>query len=282
MDRTSSDIALSLILHQPHSDGRFDQEVSDCLTTLAKRRPAVVLAFAPKAAGTFLRTAVILASDGQLVRTVYAQGGRDAQFYLPSFVEYYFGGLTPRTLVTHVHMQALGANCHLIKALSLKPVIMLRPVLDMLASYIDMLMVDEVARKEGLNCLIPHDIAQWDASSRADFMIDMVVPWYASYFATWRDFVDAEPERTLVLRFNDFIANPAQTVQAILAHSGVPQTAETCAEALQTAWGQRNGLRYNKGVSGRGKDYFSAEQIERMVRLFAPFKSLEPWMNELF
>ena len=34
----------------------------------------------------------ITAIGGQLVRTVHAQGGRDASFYMPTFVMYYAGG----------------------------------------------------------------------------------------------------------------------------------------------------------------------------------------------
>ena len=56
----------------------------------------MVLAFAPKAAGTYLRSAAIAAMDGQLVRTVHAQGGRDASFYLPTFLLYYAGGYSRR------------------------------------------------------------------------------------------------------------------------------------------------------------------------------------------
>ena len=67
------------------------------------------------------------------MRTVHAQGGRDASFYLPTFLMYYAGGFPARPLVTHVHMQALPANRHFIEALDLKPVIMMRAIPDMLA-----------------------------------------------------------------------------------------------------------------------------------------------------
>lgn len=281
MDSTAESVALKLILHRPNNDGSYEPEFADCLTALAKSRPAVVLAFAPKAAGTFLRSALIVAIAGQLVRTVYAQGGRDAQFYLPTFVDYFLGGVTPNTLVTHVHMQALPGNCNLIEALGLKPVIMLRSVPDMLASFIDMLSTDQAALKEGLNCHVPDEFAEWEPSVRAEYMIDMVAPWYASYYATWRGFVVAEPDRTLVLRYSDFIDSPQLTMQAILNHSGVPCHPMRCAQALQSVWNGRGQHRFNKGVVGRGASYFSPQQLDRIRKMLSRFKSLEPWLPVL-
>src|ERR1700743_1890847 len=102
--------AIDAAFAQPDSDGNFTGVVADYLRSLGMKRPMLFFAFAPKAAGTFLRAAAIEAVDGQLVRTVHAQGGRDAQLYLPVFVHYYLGGLCDGPLVAHVHMQALPAN----------------------------------------------------------------------------------------------------------------------------------------------------------------------------
>lgn len=118
-------------------DGNFDPEIAQYLGELGQARPSVVLAFPPKAAGTYLRSAAISAIGGQLVRTVQAQGGRDATFYLPTFILYYTSGIPARPLVTHVHMQALAANRHFMEALDLRPVVMIRPLPDMLASYLE-------------------------------------------------------------------------------------------------------------------------------------------------
>src|ERR1700744_292391 len=105
------------VFAQPNNDGSFPCDFLSYLNELGQSRPSVVLAFAPKAAGTYLRSAAISATGGRLVRTVHAQGGRDASFYLPTFLMYYAGNFPPEPLVTHVHMQALPANRHFIEAL---------------------------------------------------------------------------------------------------------------------------------------------------------------------
>ena len=110
--------ANSAAFSQPNHDGSFPPDFDAYLNELGQTRPpSVLLAFAPKAAGTYLRSAAIAAVGGQLVRTVHAQGGCDASFYLPTFLMYYAGGFPAEPLVTHVHMQALPANRHFIEAL---------------------------------------------------------------------------------------------------------------------------------------------------------------------
>ena len=128
--------AMDAIFTPLEGDGVFHPDVIQYLSEIGQARPCVVLAFPPKAAGTYLRSAAISAVGGQLVRTTQAQGGRDATFYLPIFMLYYTQAIPSRPLVTHVHMQALAANRHFIEALDLKPVIMIRSLPDMLASYL--------------------------------------------------------------------------------------------------------------------------------------------------
>src|ERR1700749_4340592 len=124
--------AIDAAFAQPDSDGNFTGVFGDYLRGLGMKRPVLFFAFAPKVAGTFLRPAAIDAVGGSLVRIVHAQGGRDAQPYLPIFLNYYLGGLCDGPLVAHVHMQALPANRYFLESFDIKPIIMLRPLPDML------------------------------------------------------------------------------------------------------------------------------------------------------
>jgi hypothetical protein len=250
----------------PNCDGSFDPDFARYLRDLGATRPSVVLAFAPKAAGTFLRSACITAIDGALVRTVHAQGGRDASFYLPTFLLYYAGGFPDRPLVTHVHMQALPANRHFIEALGLKPVIMIRAIPDMLASYADMLDDDPLSPDNWLNIRLPQNYAALSLQDKSDFLVDMVGPWYASYFATWMEYAAAAPDLVCVLDYDGFVADPVATLERLLAHAGLPRSRDICQAALDAVWEHRSDFRFNKGVSGRGRTRFSAAQIARLER----------------
>lgn len=273
--------AASAIFVLPRSDGSFEPEQTAYLRALGQRRPSVLLAFAPKCAGTFLRSAAIHAVDGQLTRIVHAQGGRDATPYLPTYVLYLAGGFPAATLVTHAHMQALPANRNFIEALDLKPAIMLRSVPDMLVSYLDMVGSEPASANHWLNVAIPDAFARWDGAARADFLIDTIMPWYASYFATWLAYARDAPRRVQILRYRDFRADPASILGAVLAHAGLPRSPEVCALAVAAAWETRHDNRFNRGVEGRGGERFTAAQKRRIERLLFEHYGLEAWRDDL-
>lgn len=265
----------------PKHDGSFEPTQAAYLRSLGQRRPSVMLAFAPKAAGTFLRAAAIYAVDGQLTRVIHAQGGRDATPYLPIYILYLSGGFPQSTLVTHVHMQALPANRHFIEALDLKPTIMLRPVPDMLISYLDMLNSEPASSSHWLNSSIPENFYEMDESDRIDFMIVTMMPWYASYFATWQRFAKEQPGRVCVLRYKDVRRDPVGALQTVLSHSRLPRSREICSLAVEAAWDERHANQFNRGEEGRGRQRLNASQLAQIDRLLFRYYGLEAWREEL-
>jgi hypothetical protein len=227
-----------------------------------------VLAFPPKAAGTFLRAAAIKATGGELLRIVYAQGARDAQPYLPTLVAYYLGGFCTGPMVTHIHMQAFPANVAFLKTFGIRPSVMIRSIPDMLASYWDMLEASDDALQQGINCTIPADFRSLAADRKADFLIDVLAPWYAGYYATWLEHADRDADVS-VLSYSEFVTSPAVTLEAILKHAGVPRTLEECQAAIDATWAERSGHRFNEGVEGRGHQYFAMHHLERIARLLS-------------
>lgn len=278
-------IAINAAFSQPEVDGTFRGAFAEYLGEISKRRPVVLLAFAPKSAGTFLRSAAINAVQGQYVRVVHAQGGREAQPYLPIFINYYYGGVCDAPMVTHLHMQAHPANCRFIEALSLKPIIMIRSIPDMLASMWDMLDRDEDSRSSAVNCYVPEAFHDFSKAEKAEFVADMFASWYVNYYATWLEYSEAKPDTVCVLRFADFLANPAQVLARALRHAGLERPLEVCRSALDATWRERgeyrDGLRVNKGVSGRGKEYFSPDYFARLERMLSHYSILEKHRDEL-
>jgi len=261
-------------------DGAFAPDTARYLGEVGQTRPSVVLAFPPKAAGTYLRSSAIAAVDGQLVRTVHAQGGRDGTFYLPTFLLYYAAGIPACPLVTHVHMQALAANRHFMEALDLQPVVMIRALPDMLASYLDELEDQPLRPDKWLNIKVPDAYPDFSEEKKADFVIEMLVPWYASFFSTWLDYARTD-ERVLFLHYDDFRADPAGVLEKLLAHSRMPRPREHCQAALDEVWRERLAFRYNKGVPGRGHARFTPAQIARMQRMIGYYADLAPFADRL-
>jgi hypothetical protein len=274
-------LALSAAFSQPDDDGTFHGEFAEYLTGLAGKRPIILFAFAPKSAGTFLRSAASAATGGQLVRAVHAQGGREAQLYLPVFIHYCYGGLCEGPMIVHVHMQAHPANCRFIEIMKLKPVVMIRSITDMLASMWDMFDTDPAMRVETVNCIVPEAFVDFTKAEKADFLIDMFAPWYVSFYASWFGYAAEKPETVLMLHYADFKADPAAILERVLKHSDVAQPLDVCKAAIAGTWEERGELRFNKGAQGRGKDYFSPVHFEKLLRMIGHYNSLVPHTQEL-
>ncbi len=272
--------AVGAIFARPLTDGSFEAPVQEYLRSVGALRPMLLLAFAPKSAGTYFRQAAIQAVGGELVRMCHAQAGRDGTLYLPNVLARCLDNETPHT-ITHIHMQALTGNRKFIEAFGLKPVIMIRDLADMLASLLDMFETDPVARAEGVNCQIPSNFLELPRDVKLDFMIDVIAPWYASYFATWKSFVDDAPRTVCVLHYRDFCRNPGETLHKAITHSGFVTTREKCLRSLEEVWRAKEDYRFNKGVSGRGRRYFSSAHFARLHRLLSYYPQLERWVPDL-
>src|SRR6202000_710603 len=130
--------------------------------------------------------------------------------------------------------------------LDLKPVIMVRPIQDMLASYLDMLEGDSVSPDNWLNIRVPPSYSGFSQSRKADFIIDMMGPWYASYYSTWLDYAAEDPERVCILNYDHFRADPPSALGKLLEHSRLPRSREACEVAVSEIWKDRCQFRFNK------------------------------------
>ena len=268
------------VFAQPNPDGAFEGDALSYLRSVGARRSILFLAFAPKAAGTFFRQVTMHAINGALYRSSHAQGGRDGTPYLPNLLVYYLDEDLPE-IVLHTHMQAFAANRQLLSAFGIRPVIMLRNIPDMLASFWDMLEADPVARAQCLNCVVPDSFVELSHAQKADFILDIIAPWYASYFASWKSFADEAPEQVCVLRYQDFCQSPENSIQMALAHAGFAVSRNACTEALGKVWPHRSSFRYNKGTGGRAKSYFNARQLAEIARKLSHYPQLEGWASDL-
>jgi sulfotransferase family protein len=268
LDRQAQEALFDL----PSSDGDYSREQLSFLGALGAQKPAIVMAFPPKAAGTFLRSAAVAATGGDVMRLVYAQGSRDAQLYLPTLIGYYLGGLGHGPLVAHIHMQAFPPNVALLEALGIRPVIMLRSIADMLASYWDML-ERSTAPNQGINCTIPPDFRTMDSVRKADFMVDVIAPWYAGYYGTWLDYAARAGDRVCILDYSSLRTDPAGTLKRLLDHAGTPHSLADCQKAIEDVWPDRFNLRFNEGLEGRSHQYFSISRLERIGKLLSYYPS---------
>jgi hypothetical protein len=272
--------AIQAIFMSPRYDGKFEGQLLEYAQALSKSRKMLVLPFAPKVGGTFFTQSAIYALGGQLIRTLHAGGGRDGTFYLPTVMLAFLDTDAPHP-VTHIHMQALVSNRNFIEAFDLRPVIMVRSIPDSLASFWDMMEATEYMRVEGFQSVVPKDFLKLSKEAKESFLVDMFAYWFVSYYASWMAYLEVASDRICVLRYTDLKANPASTLERALTHAGFSVTPEQCAEGVERATDQKTLLRFNKGIVGRGRKYFSDVHLQKIASMMKHYPQLKPWADEL-
>jgi hypothetical protein len=84
-----------------------------------------------------------------------------------------------------------------------------------------------------------------------------------------------------VLRYADFVADPAHVLETALDHADLTRSRFLCQAALDSAWKDRAALRFNKGAAGRGHAYFSGAHRERLSHMLAYHPVLDGWRGAL-
>lgn len=165
----------------------------------------------------------------------------------------------------------------LIDLFGLKPVVMCRSVSDMLVSVYD------AAVKRGslgdFGSSYPEDetFFEMDMEGRKDYLVYNYAPWYVKYYASWFLGVDrGKAKDVLFLEYDDFRKDPGGTVQEILSWTlSLKVSDDGLSAVLAHADSKRDELRYNKGVSGRGAEFFSNDQLGHLRKLTSSYQTIE-------
>jgi hypothetical protein len=273
--------ALEFLFVQPDIDGDYRPALVEQVRRQCQNRPYIFLAFPPKCGGTFIRDIVGRVADAALCRAGHALGGRDATPYVPMLTLHMLSPTGPKALMTHAHMIGHHSNIQLLNLFGIKPVVMKRSIPDMLCSYADMLETEgrypDGSYNWSILCGVHTDpsFLHFDFDERLDFLVYHQAPWYIQFYASWRR---ADRNKSIPVHWTNydaFGADPIRTITGILDFYGLSDKASAVPEAVAQAQANRNTLRFNKGVSGRGLAFLKPHHIQHLHRLAQGYPDID-------
>ena len=219
------------------------------------------IACVPKSASTFLKNLLVSVTGYRDLFTVYAAGQTEHEIYLPTLREF-----ADVNTVTQQHCRASDANVHLMQGFGIRPVVLVRNIFDSVMSQLDF--YNQGAFQTS------YFRADWqllDEETKIDLLIENVIPWYFQFVASW-DL--AEKQKRLEvhwLSYEDLVANKPGSVLKILEFYGLGAARQGIEQRIrEIEMGERK-IRFNKGVTGRGKTGLNdrqKEQIRRLTRFY--------------
>ncbi|EKV26538.1 hypothetical protein C882_2311 [Caenispirillum salinarum AK4] len=206
----------------------------------------------PKSGSTFLLSLLSTLSGLPHIPLCYTFGQNEQDLYLP-YLQTYAG----TDAVVQQHCRATEANVHLMQGFGITPVILVRNLFDTLVSLHDYY-------DAGL--FIESFLRHWpglSADDRRACIIDMVAPWYITFYASWWRVTVRNELRVTWLAYETLIERPEAALKDLCRFWGINADSAMIAQTVNAVTNAGD-TRLNKGVAGRGASFFTEAEKERI------------------
>lgn len=215
------------------------------------------IACVPKSASTFLKNLLVNLTGYRDLFTVYAAGQSEHEIYMPTLRE-----SAHLDTVTQQHCRASDANVHLMQAFGIRPVVLVRNVFDSVMSLLDF-----YNRGAFQTSYFRADWQALDEEMKIDLLIENVIPWYLQFVASW-DLAEKQQRLELHwLTYEELVADKPATVLKVLGFYGLAASRRGVEQRIAEIESEERKIRFNKGVTGRGRSGLNNRQKDQIRRL---------------
>jgi hypothetical protein len=237
--------------------------LSDFMTEITPEQLGrhLFIACVPKSASTFLKNLLVNLTGYRDLFTVYAAGQSEHEIYLPTLREF-----AHLDTVTQQHCRAADANVHLMQAFGIRPVVLVRNIFDSVMSLFDFY------NKGAFQTSFAR--ADWmvlDDETKIDLLIENVIPWYFQFVSSWDLAEKQKRVEVYWLSYEDLVADKPSSVLKVLEFYGLGASRRGVEQRIGEIESEERKIRFNKGITGRGRSGLSdrqKEQIRRLTRFY--------------
>ena len=221
----------------------------------------LVLAAMPKSGSTFLSHTLCALTGYRHYYLACAYDNVEQEIYLPRVIDGFGSGR-----VVQQHFKANRPNLDVLNRFDIKPIVMVRNIFDLVASIRDHLLNERLDNLPAV--YTTEEFLSLSPSRQLDFVIDMVVPWYITYYVSWAQAEKEKHIRFLWVVYDELVADWGAGVRRVLDFLGMEKSDSAIARAIEiTRAKPKEQTRLNVGVPGRASTLLSSSQRERIVRL---------------
>jgi Sulfotransferase domain len=120
--------------------------------------------------------------------------------------------------------------------------------------------------------------ADWlllDEETKIDLLIENVIPWYFQFVASW-DLAEKQKRlEVLWLSYEELVADKSSSVLKVLEFYGLGASRRGVEQRIREIESEERKIRFNKGVTGRGRSGLHDRQKEQIRRLAKYYPSTD-------
>ena len=169
---------------------------------------------------------------------------------------------TGENTISHCHAEPTPTVLKMIKTLDLRPIILMRNLLDALVSRRDMLLTNKwagnILSKSAVN-----DFISGSHEYQMDIIIDLFANTYMNFFAGWKQFRNDPALNPIYITYQELINDEVALVQRVAAELDKSVSREAIKD-ISSKISSVGGINFFKGVEGRGKDALTRKQIDAL------------------
>jgi len=156
------------------------------------------------------------------------------------------------------------------QAFGIRPVVLVRNIFDSVMSLLDF--YDQGAFQTS------YFRADWpglDEKTKIDLLIENVIPWYFQFVASWDQVERLKRLEVSWLTYEELVADKPGNVLRVLEFYGLGVSRRAVEQRIKEIESEGRKIRFNKGVTGRGKTGLSESQKEHIRRLARYYPSTD-------
>lgn len=223
----------------------------------------IVISSFPKSGSTLLLNVLSELLGYSRCGLVYRFEFNEQDIYLPRL-----SGRYGSNFIARQHFKATETNIQFLNQMNVTPVILVRNIFDIVPSLRDHFVNKNLYMPM---CYTTEDFLKLDKSQQYDFVIDMSIPWYFSFFVSWQSAQRQASVNPLWISYESMVADKVNTIVQILDAYKITVEPSAIRQVVETLDDKK--FRLNKGVVGRGKIELTDEQQERIRRLATYYPS---------
>lgn len=217
----------------------------------------------PKSGSTFLSSSIAALPGFTAVGLVPTYGHREQELCVQTLREQ-DQQVGDGSYVAQQHVRYSGATAEYMRAFSLRPILLLRNIFDVVPSLVDHHSIEGHIYP---SAFAPSDIAARSLEEQADFVTQMAIPWYFNFYASWQQCQDK-----LVVFYEDLVSRPEWVLSRVCDYLGIEASDAMIKSAVSNA--NATGKRKNKVSPGRGKN-LSRENISTIVKMANHYSDID-------
>ncbi len=201
----------------------------------------VLFACFPKSGSTFISKLFEKITGFPCFAPVQSHGQTEQDLFEPILKQ-----MAQQNSVTQQHVKAAEYNIMLMKKYGIKPVVLVRNIFDVVLSIHDHFETGDYHTPLGY---IHKRYYEMSRDDKLMFIIHICIPWYFNFYVSWWE--ASNEFETLWISYAQIFEDLDKTVFKILKYYGLSATLKDIEQAVAAM--KYEDMRFNKGLSGRGK-----------------------------